>query len=103
MGDEEVEYKAEYLDTAEDAEPEVSNLRAGDVCRNGSTNSKGGVPAENPHAGRRHSSVDSARQLTHWRGLTSFVFASFRRWCASVRMRLLYVTMRHSSSQSCCV
>lgn len=23
MGDEEVEYKAEYLDTAEDAEPEV--------------------------------------------------------------------------------
>lgn len=24
MGDEEVEYKAEYLDTAEDAEPEVS-------------------------------------------------------------------------------
>lgn len=25
MGDEEVEYKAEYLDTAEDAEPEVGN------------------------------------------------------------------------------
>lgn len=26
MGDDEVEYKAEYLDTAEDAEPEVTEL-----------------------------------------------------------------------------